>query len=261
MENNTQDAVGVQYPYKKERKLWYRGEKVKYTDDKRWISLYWSKSVGIRFVWSPASYFDSRMHIAITLLWVRIGINLPIWSTIHECEYPEYGFYWEYGPSLVLCWNMKKKFIHMPWEMEWVRTSKLRSDGTWYIERKGDVKKYRKEHPNYTMSEIYQWEQDRKGTLWTETHFYPYTTKYGEVQNDTNATIKVSETEWRPRWFMWTGLFKKIRKYIDVEFDKEVGSERGSWKGGTIGCSYTMNPGETPYQTLMRMNKERSFDR
>jgi hypothetical protein len=46
---------------------------------------------------------------------------------------------------------------------------------------------------------------------------------------------------------------------LDVKFDDEVGERSGSWKGGTIGCSYEMLPNETPEQTLRRMEKEREF--
>lgn len=46
---------------------------------------------------------------------------------------------------------------------------------------------------------------------------------------------------------------------IDVDFDGEVGERTGSWKGGTVGCSYESRPGETPVQTLRRMERERRF--
>ncbi len=34
----------------------------------------------------------------------------------------------------------------------------------------------------------------------------------------------------------------------------------GSWKGGVLGCGYEMKPGETPKQTLRRMERERVFN-
>jgi hypothetical protein len=39
----------------------------------------------------------------------------------------------------------------------------------------------------------------------------------------------------------------------------EVGEEAGSWKGGVLGCGYTLLPNETPLQCLRRMEKERKF--
>lgn len=46
---------------------------------------------------------------------------------------------------------------------------------------------------------------------------------------------------------------------IDVQFSDEVGERTGSWKGGTIGCGYNMLPGESPLDTLRRMEAERKF--
>jgi hypothetical protein len=40
---------------------------------------------------------------------------------------------------------------------------------------------------------------------------------------------------------------------------KECGERKGSWKGGTLGCSYELLPNETPLDCLKRMEKERKF--
>ncbi len=74
-----------------------------------------------------------------------------------------------------------------------------------------------------------------------------------------NATVSVQEREWRPLWFKWTKLFSKKKTTIEVEFDKEVGGRKGSWKGGCVACSYEMKAGETPLQCLKRMESERVF--
>jgi hypothetical protein len=49
------------------------------------------------------------------------------------------------------------------------------------------------------------------------------------------------------------------RKVIDIEFNDEVGERSGSWKGGTIGCSYAMLPTDTIESCLRRMEKEREM--
>lgn len=59
--------------------------------------------------------------------------------------------------------------------------------------------------------------------------------------------------------FVWTTLFNRVIRSIDVEFDGEVGERTGSWKGGTIGCEYELRPNETPYECLKRMEQERKF--
>ena len=44
-----------------------------------------------------------------------------------------------------------------------------------------------------------------------------------------------------------------------IDETEEVGKKKGSWKGGCIGCSYDLKPGETPEECLKRMEKEREF--
>lgn len=90
---------------------------------------------------------------------------------------------------------------------------------------------------------------------------YRYTLRSGEVQERT-AKYYVEEREWRWRIFHPVAIGpKKVQRSISVKFDKEVGEGTGSWKGGCVGCGYEMLPGETPEQTLRRMEKERKFSR
>lgn len=62
------------------------------------------------------------------------------------------------------------------------------------------------------------------------------------------ATTKIEEREWRfgTGWFKWLSLFRrpKIRRSLDLDFSKETGKRKGSWKGGTVGHSIDMLPGE-----------------
>lgn len=141
----------------------------------------------------------------------------------------------------------KWKTITMPWNLEWVRTSTLMKDGSWFNETPGNRKSW-----SGSDEGSYEWLNKNK---WQETH--SFTDSYdGTV---VNATISVEEMEWRPFWFQWTGLFKFTRRSIDVQFDKEVGERKGSWKGGTVGCGYRLLPNETPLDCLRRMEKERKF--
>ena len=98
-------------------------------------------------------------------------------------------------------------------------------------------------------------EPDRRNE---ESHPYTYTLKNGTVQNRV-AKIFVDRMAWRPKCMRWTGLIEKVQTSIDVSFDDEVGERTGSWKGGTIGCSYGLRPHETPLQCLRRMERERKF--
>lgn len=250
---------------------------------KGWVRFYPQTHTG--FYIEKAGYFDERPQIntsvtqllmllifcitipytwtAILLLpfillfgWGGLYINLPIKTGIQDCDSAAWGFnyhdnkIWIYiGGAGNFEGGRKWKTIEMPWNMEWVRTSILMKDGyDWFHETK-------KNRIIRKGSEIgsYNWIENNK---WKETH--PFTDKYdGTVLN---ATISVEEREWRPLWFMWTSLFAKKRKTIAIEFDAEVGSKKGSWKGGTIGCSYELLPNETPLECLKRMEAERDFN-
>jgi hypothetical protein len=62
------------------------------------------------------------------------------------------------------------------------------------------------------------------------------------------ATTHIEEREWRfgTGWFRWLSWFRpaRVSRYLEIEFNAEVGPEKGSWKGGTIGSSIEMLPGE-----------------
>ena len=62
------------------------------------------------------------------------------------------------------------------------------------------------------------------------------------------AVTRIEEHEWRfgRGWFAWLSWFRKpkIQRSLDIEFSGETGKEKGSWKGGTIGHSIGMLPGE-----------------
>ena len=52
---------------------------------------------------------------------------------------------------------------------------------------------------------------------------------------------------------------RRTQNEIAVSFSEEMGSQRGSWKGGTIGMNFNMKPGETPRQAIRRMQRETKF--
>lgn len=205
----------------------------------------------INFRVSPSSYFDNRAYVVFSLGWGQFYIHIPFIRSKREedCEYPQYGFYF-YGEgqwfpdTLVICKGEKNKHIYLPWSYDWVRTSLMLKDGTWEHETKGNRKSFYSD----------EWKEKR----WVQTHPYKYTLANGKVQ-ERLATIQVDEREWRPIWFKWTSLFKMVRTSIDIEFNDEVGERSGSWKGGTMGCSYNLLKEETPYDCLKRMERERKF--
>lgn len=251
-------------------------------NSQKWVSFYPKYSSA--FYLNKAGYFDERpelitsvtqlltvllivfllsnqMWLASMLLmpfilfgWGKLYINLPIRTGIEDCESPSWGLnyhdnkIWIYiGGAGNYDGGRKWVTITMPWDLEWVRTSTLLKDGTWYHETPGNKKGWQGDGPG-----SYSWLEKEK---WQETH--PYTDKYD--QTIVNATISVSEREWRPLWFKWTKLFRFTRKSIDIEFDQEVGKRKGGYKGGTVGCSYEMKGDESALDCLRRMEQDREF--
>lgn len=62
------------------------------------------------------------------------------------------------------------------------------------------------------------------------------------------AKTRIEEREWHfgEGLFKWLSVFRnsKISRSLDIEFSGETGRRKGSWKGGTIGHSINMLPGE-----------------
>lgn len=62
------------------------------------------------------------------------------------------------------------------------------------------------------------------------------------------ATTHIEEREWKrgEKWCSWLSLFYRpmVKRSLDIHYSAEVGPRKGSWKGGTIGTSITMQPGE-----------------
>jgi hypothetical protein len=62
------------------------------------------------------------------------------------------------------------------------------------------------------------------------------------------AVTRIEEREWLlgEGKFKWLSWFRRpnISRSLDIQFLKETGARKGSWKGGTIGHSIAMLPGE-----------------
>jgi hypothetical protein len=81
--------------------------------------------------------------------------------------------------------------------------------------------------------------------------------KFKDYDGEENtATCYIEEMEWRHGRgiFKWVRLFRKpiIRRRLDINFEKETGYEKGSWKGGTMGTSTDIAVGESPLEAFTR---------
>lgn len=213
-----------------------------------WIVFYFRKHFELTY--KVCGYFDNRPEINIALFFFHLTIKLPFrnkWTD--ECDSPRWGIaihsntFWVYKGGKgnmnggTKCWTWSIPFF----TKDWIRTSILLKDGTWEHETKRDNKNF------------YEQEWKSKQKSWE----YDYTDSYdGEI---IPTTIYVDEREWRPKWLHWTKRFAIVRRSIDVHFSKECGKQKGSWKGGCLGCGYILQPGETPLECLRRMERERNF--
>ena len=174
-----------------------------------------------------------------------VFLRLPAWimpRVMRNDLYTRYGFSWywdaEFGDTIFLGWGARRRTIYMPWRWVFIRHSVLLADGSWYVMAAGE------------------WLKPQNALI--ENHRYIYELESGERQVRT-AAVGIEEWEHR-RWFLqWTRFLSRVRRSITVKFNDEVGERTGSWKGGCVGCGYTMRPGESPVDTLRRMERERKF--
>lgn len=89
------------------------------------------------------------------------------------------------------------------------------------------------------------WTDQEKRRASVPTRQFAFTDYDGEALT---VTSKIEEREWRfgEGWFKWLSLFRKpkIHRSLNLEFSGETGRRKGSWKGGTLGHSIEMFPGE-----------------
>ncbi len=162
---------------------------------------------------------------------------------LHDYFHKETYIRYENG-ELYLAYRNYYKIIYLPWMWDHYRSSFLNHDGTLY---KHKSKRGFEETPE-SIKSWFAYKYILNEGLQTQSEQKRFVTMHGSMM------------EHRWRWFKWLPWPRKIRRYIDVEFNQEVGSQAGSWKGGCVGCSYDWKEGETQLECLRRMEAERRFD-
>lgn len=156
----------------------------------------------------------------------------------------EYGFSLSDGFLKLFCGPQTHDSIttkawckHLPWT-QWrhVRFSLYRPDGSHFWTQ----------HDTNRRKGIDGYEEQRKAEDAVPKVVFHFDDFDGER---ITATCHVEEREWRfgEGWFKWLSLFlkPKISRSLSLHFSSEVGPEKGSWKGGTIGHGTDMLPGES----------------
>jgi len=173
----------------------------------------------------PSDWHEQRrVWVRICLGIVTFAFSFP-WSRVvpdhGQCSGPTYGFYF-FADSLVL---------------EYGKTKGTRGDPIKHI-RMPWAWKFRRE-----------WAEG-----FEQEYSYRYERESGEIQ-ERKARVLIEGREWTRPWIPWRMSVRSIR----VNFSDEVGERTGTWKGGVIGCSYDLKPGETKLECLRRMERERRF--
>ncbi|MBV8474541.1 MAG: hypothetical protein JO107_10320 [Hyphomicrobiales bacterium] len=206
--------------------------------------------------WGDGERWSLQLHLG----WPSIFIKLPFLPPREPKDdmMDKWGFSvcTDSWAEIHLNWGAKTKIVAMPWQWAFIRRSTLAPDGRQWIHELAASRIPRDKPPLGTPN--VDWWFFKDAPRWTATLPYRYVLKTGEVQ-ERQATIGMEESEWRWRWFKWCPFPRKVVRAIDVTFDEEVGERTGSWKGGVLGCGYTMRRDETPEECLYRMQSERIF--
>ena len=212
----------------------------------KWFEIWWHPTIPFELNVNAAGYFSPYPELIIGLFGLTFYFKIPYKTKYDECEPPCYGMY-ICEHALSIQWGRKSILF---WELPFL---------TWKMtEHCIDVK-----DRGFVNANILEKEnpKDYWDTDWRIEHFnvqvLPYVDSYdGEV---VNATVWKEYRTWKRKWLTWLPLWEDKHDYIEIVFEKEVGKEKGTWKGGCIECSYDLKPGETPEECLKRMEKERKF--
>ncbi len=155
----------------------------------------------------------------------------------------------QYWPGEVILERGKwKRYIKLPWHQTHVSEQWRMADGQWMevIQRR-----FHKDVPPIFLH--------THENTWRKEYPYVYTTRQG-VEQRAICTVWHDRTKTRPHWLRWLpiGVWKEG---IYFEFSEEMGNQRGTWKGGVVGSSQSMFPGESVDQCVARMMNERDWCR
>lgn len=171
----------------------------------------------------------------------------------------EYGFsivegavHLYYGPQTHDSETTKSKCYFIPWR-SWrhVRHS--------FYDLSGEYFATLPKHRNRLGANQWrnQWEVERAIESTCPTQTFVFRDFDGE---ELRAVTKIEEREWRlgEGKFKWLSFFckPKVRRSLKIDFSGETGRRKGSWKGGTVGHSIDMKPGELHESAFRRYCSE-----
>ena len=220
---------------------------------------YFAPRVAFKLLLNRGTYFDQRYAIHFAFGWGEFMVRLPFKTRLKEgCDMPQYGIaihaatFWLhkggwYDESIG---QVQDRNQWWTWDLPFFSYT---FDGHWIYGQEGWAKMGKNRLGERDGPD--PWEYKQTGKALTYHYPFTYTLKSGIIQERT-ATCTIEKRKWHRKWFPF---LTKESTVIDIEFDDEVGERSGSWKGGTIGCSYELLGDETVYTCLKRMEAERKF--
>lgn len=221
---------------------------------------YFAPRFGLELRIHRGGYFDPHYALTWCFIWGVFHLKLPFKTSLGEgCDLPCYGFYVMHN-QLVMEVGGKfdkemgqvsvRRAVHwdipfVSWEFEFhkVITSRGPID-TKVLEQelkaKGEKFPWYMNHPDFKKSTAVKTLNDCDGPI--------------EVEISYCVDIR----QWHRKWLP---CLKMKHTDLNMDFDKEMGPRKGSWKGGTVGMSTKIEKGETPEQALDRFALEHEFNR
>jgi len=246
---------------------------------KKWYEFSISKWKDFTLDWSEANYDEGKEHITISILWFHLYIyTSQKYAKYSKETYDENQGDRHYGISIHnnAFWinnGLNYKAFEFPYTYRHIRHSILKNDNTMihnYSKLGRKVYNIKEDERFYTLQKMKDgttkkdysmnfWDKKWDNILFRQVFDYIYILNDGTVQRR-KVTIKVEEREWRRLILLWTPWKAKVNKYIEIEFDKEVGESSGSYKGGVVGTSYQfLNETETVEECFRRFEKNKKL--
>lgn len=225
----------------------------------RWLQVTVSPGIGAK--WELWENDSGRRRWGLYLHVLLFKIYLKLWRTNREFKVQDYshyewwGFDWtwtrEWHSTFWFGWPGKRRTcFDLPWA--W------RHWKTWHLDRQGNWVDEKIVGPILIGKPYVPWRENPEAMVLKLP--FKYTLRSGKVQEATaTVTVRKAEHRWLLSHWLRCPWPRMVNRSIDIEFDREIGERSGSWKGGCIGCSWSIKGNETPEETLRRMEKERTF--
>lgn len=218
---------------------------------------------------SKCGYFDGRPTFDLALVFITFILKMP-WINkkwTDECDPPKYGIA-IHGNNLWLYFggkgNMNGGCRFKAWRIpyfskEHYKTEVLGKKGEWIdiTDRWRDPEKTKFFLEKIGTMSFKEDEGPSDEESLSDIHQYTWTDKYDDSKIP--CKWRVERRTWRPYGFMWTSLFEERIKFLEIEFKNEVGSRKGTWKGGVLGTAFIINEDETPLDCLLRNEREKDW--